>query len=183
MTDIEPHIIRDSREGNREAFRLLVRHYQQPVYSLAVKMLCDDEDAKDATQEVFIRVWANLHRYDPGQRFVTWIYTITTRVCLNMLKSRRPLQPLGEDDGALQRICSASDGHLTLEGKELSAIIRRLTEGLGQKQRIVFTLCLLEGLTVEQVREITGMSAIQIKSNLYMARRTVKGQLKKLGYE
>lgn len=52
MTDIEPHIIRDSREGNREAFRLLVRHYQQPVYSLAVKMLCDDEDAKDATQEV-----------------------------------------------------------------------------------------------------------------------------------
>lgn len=184
MTDIGQHIIQSSRDGDREAFRILVGHYQQMVYSLAVKMLCDDEEAKDAVQETFIRVWTGLGAYDPSQKFVTWIYTIATRVCLNMLKVRRPLRPLDGDD-CIQRLYAAADteGHLTLEGRELAAIVRRLTDGLGPKQRLVFTLCQLEGLSVAEVKEVTGMNAIQIKSNLYMARKTVKEQLKKLGYE
>lgn len=183
MADITQHIIQSSKDGDKDAFRIIVQHYQQKVFSLSVKMLCDEDDAKDATQETFIRMWTNLRSYDCKQKLDTWIYTIAIRVCLNILKARKPQLHLPEDESSLKLYISNADEHQELENKELAAIVRKLTDGLSQKQKLVFTLCQLEGLTTTEVKEITGMNAIQIKSNLYLARKTVKEQLKRLGYE
>ena len=183
MTQIETEIVLRCQRGEKEAFRWVVQKYQRMVFSLALKMLCDEEEAKDMVQETFIKVWQSIGEYDVEKSLTTWIYTIAVRLCLDRLKGMRNTVPMPEDEGVLRRFASDADTQRTLENREWVSIVRMLAEGLGEKQRLVFTLCQLEGLPSQEVEEITGMDAKQVKSNLYVARQTIREQLKKLGYD
>jgi RNA polymerase sigma-70 factor (ECF subfamily) len=183
MKAVSSEIIKRCQRGDKEAFRWLVQTYQRLVFSLSLKMLCDEEEAKDIVQETFIRVWQNIGSYDPERPFVTWLYTIASRLCLDRLKGMKRLLPLPEDESLLRRFATNIDSSRTIENREWMAVVRMLAEGLSTKQRLVFTLCHLEELSSEEVEEITGMDAKQVKSNLYVARQTIRKQLKALGYE
>lgn len=175
-------IIRQCQGGSKDAFRWVVQTYQRMVFSLALKMLCDEEEAKDLVQETFLRVWQRIGDYDPQKSFTTWLYTIASRLCLDHLKSMRHTVPLPEDESVLRRF-AADDNQRSLENSEWVAIVRTMAEGLSTKQRLVFTLCQLEGLSSSEVEQITGLDARQVKSNLYVARQTIRERLKHLGYE
>ena len=177
----ESDIIQQCRDGNKEAFRWLVQQHQRLVFSLALKMLADEEEAKDVVQETFIRVWQRISDYNPQKPFTTWLYTIASRFCLDRLKQMHRILPLQEDESVLQRF--ANDEQQTLENSEWVSIVRMLAEGLSPKQKLVFTLCQLEGLPSTEVEQITGLDAKQVKSNLYVARQTIRERLKRLGYE
>ena len=183
MKAVSSEIIKRCQRGDKEAFRWLVQTYQRLVFSLSLKMLCDEEEAKDIVQETFIRVWQNIGSYDPERPFVTWLYTIASRLCLDRLKGMKRLLPLPEDESLLRRFATNIDSSQIIENREWMAVVRMLAEGLSTKQRLVFTLCHLEELSSEEVEEITGMDAKQVKSNLYVARQTIRKQLKALGYE
>ena len=183
MIQIEADIIVRCQRGEKEAFRGVVRTYQRMVFSLALKLLCDEDEAKDMVQETFIRVWQNMVEYDTRKNFTTWIYTIATRLCLDRLRNMRHTVPMPEDERVLRRFASDVDTHRTLENQEWVSIVKMLAEGLGEKQRMVFTLCQLEGLSSSEVEEITGLDAKQVKSNLYVARQTIRERLKQLGYD
>lgn len=183
MVQIETDIVVRCQRGEKEAFRWVVLKYQRMVFSLALKMLCDEEEAKDMVQETMIKVWQNMGEYDQQKSFTTWIYTIAVRLCLDRLRSMRRTVPMPEDEGVLRRFASDVDTQRTLENREWVAIVRMLADGLSTKQKLVFTLVQLEGLSSQEVEEITGMDAKQVKSNLYVARQTIREQLKKLGYD
>ena len=183
MIQIENDIIVRCQRGEKEAFRGVVQTYQRMVFSLSLKLLCDEEEARDMVQETFIRVWQNMGEYDARKNFTTWIYTIATRICLDRLKNMRHTVPMPEDEKVLRRFASDVDTHRTLENQEWVSIVRMLAEGLGEKQRMVFTLCQLEGLFSSEVEEITGLDSKQVKSNLYVARQTIRERLKQLGYD
>ena len=183
MIHIEHDIILRCQQGDKDAFRWVVKTYQQMVFSLALKMLCDEEEAKDMVQETFIRVWQSIRNYDVQQTFSTWVYTIASRLCLDRLKRIRRITALPDDEQALRRFASDGDDLLALENKEWVSIVRTLAEGLSTKQRLVFTLCQLEGLPSNEVEQITGLDAKQVKSNLYVARQTIRKRLTDLGYE
>ena len=161
----------------------MVQTHQQAVFSLALKMLADEEEAKDVVQESFIRVWQSIRDYDPQKPFSTWLYTIASRLCLDHLKRMRRLLPLPEDERVLQRFVADTDSQRTLENSEWVAIVRMLADELSPKQKLVFTLCQLEGLPSAEVEQITGLDARQVKSNLYVARQTIRKRLTHLGYE
>ena len=177
----ESDIIQQCRDGNKEAFRWLVQQHQRLVFSLALKMLADEEEAKDVVQETFIRVWQRISDYNPQKPFTTWLYTIASRFCLDRLKQMHRILSLPEDESVLQRF--ANDEQQTLENSEWVSIVRMLAEGLSPRQKLVFTLCQLEGLPSAEVEQITGLDAKQVKSNLYVARQTIREHLKHLGYE
>jgi RNA polymerase sigma-70 factor (ECF subfamily) len=159
----------------------VVQQHQRLVFSLGLKMLADEEEAKDVVQETFIRVWQHIDDYDQRKSFTTWLYTIASRLCLDRLKQMRRILPFPDDERVLQRF--ANDEQRTLENSEWVAIVRMLAEGLSPKQKLVFTLCQMEGLPSAEVEQITGLDAKQVKSNLYVARQTIRERLKHLGYE
>lgn len=183
MVQIERDIILQCQQGDKEAFRWVVKTHQRMIFSLALKMLCDEEEAKDIVQETFIRVWQSIRNYDPQKTFSTWIYTIASRLCIDRLKKSSRMVVLPEDEITLRRFASDTDSQQLLENREWISIVRMLAEGLSDKQRLVFTLCQLEGIPSAEVEQITGLDAKQVKSNLYVARQTIRKRLKELGYE
>lgn len=183
MTQIARDIILRCQQGDKEAFRWVVETHQRLIFSLALKMLCDEEEAKDMVQETFIRVWQSIRSYDLRTTFSTWVYTIASRLCIDRLKRARRIVALPDDELALRRFASDGDNQLALENKEWVSIVRTIAGGLSDKQRLVFTLCQLEGLSSAEVEQITGLDARQVKSNLYVARQTIRKRLIDLGYE
>ena len=99
------------------------------------------------------------------------------------MKKTKRLVPLPEDETVLREYATVNDPQRQLENGEWVAILRLLSDNLSDKQRLVFTLSHLEGLDSTEISAITGMDAKQIKSNLYVARQTIREQLKRLGYE
>ncbi len=183
MNQIEGDIISRCQQGDKNTFRWVVQTYQRMVFSLALKMLCNEEEAKDLVQETFIRVWQSIRNYDPQKTFSTWIYTIASNLCIDRLKRASRIVALPEDQLALRRFADDSDSQQMLENKEWVSIVRMIAEGLSNKQHLVFTLCQLEGLPSIEVEQITGLDAKQVKSNLYVARQMIRKRLKDLGYE
>lgn len=183
MVQIERDIILQCQQGDKEAFRWVVKTHQRMIFSLALKMLCDEEEAKDIVQETFIRVWQSIRNYDPQKTFSTWVYTIASRLCIDRFKKSSRMVVLPEDEITLRRFASDTDSQQSLENREWVSIVRMIAEGLSDKQRLVFTLCQLEGIPSAEVEQITGLDAKQVKSNLYVARQTIRKRLKELGYE
>lgn len=183
MEIISKDIINKCQRGDKTAFRVVVQTYQRMVFTLAFRLLCDEEDAKDIVQETFIKVWVNITRYDLNQNFRTWIYTIATRLCLDRLRQKAPVVPLPEEEEYFSEYASDIESDRHLENSELIAIIKTLVRQLSPKQRTVFTLICLENMSPQEAAQITDMDTDKIKSNLYVARKTIREQLKKLGYE
>lgn len=183
MNEIDKHIITRCRSGEKDAFRIIVKAYQRMVFSLSLKMLADEDDAKDIVQETFIKVWQNITLYNEAYKFSTWIYTIASRLCLDRLKRPRRTLPLPEDEDYFRQFADNLDAQRQMENRQWAAIVRILAEKLSEKQRLVFTLIHFENLEPEEVERITGLDAAKIKSNLYVARQTIRERLIKLGYE
>lgn len=133
IIQMDSNIITQCKNGDKSAFRWVVQKYQRLVFSLALKMLYNEEEAKDAVQKTFIRVWQHIENYDSKRNFATWVYTIATRLCLDMLKSRQAVTPLPEDEATLQQFASDTNSEKTLENREWVSIVKVLTEGLSPK--------------------------------------------------
>ncbi|MDP4238082.1 MAG: RNA polymerase sigma factor [Bacteroidota bacterium] len=168
-----------SKRNDDKAFRKIVEDYHAMVYSLAFRILCNEEDAKDLVQETFIKVWINLSGYQPDRKFSTWLYTIATNLCLDKLKSVEHRFQYNTQDETLKELVSSDNAEQTIINSELGEIIYALTNELTPKQKIVFTLRSLEELEIAEIVQITGLSPTKIKSNLFLARQAIRKKLEK----
>lgn len=176
-------IIRQCQEGSTEAFRQLLKVYGPMVFSVAMKMLNDQQEAEEAVQDTFVRVWQHIRRYDMAKgKLSTWIYAIASRICLDRVRHKPPQTVWTDEEAAWRQYASDASPERQLMDKDWNAIVRVLAARLSAKQKLIFTLCLLEDLSAEEVKDITGMTAEQVKSNLYVARQRITEQLKRLGY-
>ncbi len=168
-------LITKSKNGDREAFGLLVVQFRQMVFRLAFRLLCDRGEAEDAVQDTFVKAWLSLKKYDPAYGFSTWIYRIAANVCYDSLRAGRRRAT----DGTLpaEYLDTAPNAEGMLINEELKQRIISLTEGLSPKQKLVFTLSDLEGLSADEIVAVTGFSPSGIKSNLYLARKHIRNKL------
>lgn len=176
---ITPELIQQAVSGSQQAFRVIVEANQGFVYAVAFRFVNDEHEAEDITQEVFVRLWKNLHTYKPEVKLTTWLYKIVTNRCLDFLKSRHGRQRKNKvevDKGSLAQDHSTPEKEFLQQ--EFKRIIHEAAEELTPKQKAVFILRDLEGLTPEEVSEALNMSAGNVKSNLFHARQKMTEKLK-----
>ena len=174
------YLIEQSKKRDTAAFRQLVETFRSLVFRLAFRLLCNDDEAKDIVQETFIRIWLHLHKYRHGTQFSTWLYKIACNLCYDRLRAIKRSQS-STTDFDLSRFDVASDYDMeqSLINRNLIGWITALTHNLSPKQRMVFTLKDIEGMELDEIKEITGMSSEKIKSNLYLARQYIRNKITK----
>lgn len=173
-------IISKASGGNTEAFRMIVNCHQAFAYSVSYRFLGNPEDSEDITQEAFIRLWKNLHKYRPDVKLTTWLYRIIANLCLDFLKSTHSRQQKNHTPvEAAFALRSYEQADSELNANELNELIQEAVADLTPKQKAVFILRDLEGLPVEDVCVILSTSAGNVKSNLWHARQQVSEKLKK----
>lgn len=171
-----------SRQKDAAAFAQLVDEYQLLVFRLAFRLLCHEDEAKDMVQETFVKVWLSLDTYREEYRFSTWIYKIASNVCYDRLRSlhHSPSGYLSSMDCSELNLLSGDDADSALVNGQLKELILRFTHELTPKQKLVFTLSDVEGLEVSEIETITGLSAAKIKSNLFLARKTIRSKMNQI---
>jgi RNA polymerase sigma-70 factor, ECF subfamily len=150
--------------GDTEAFEALVRQYQRGLFNIALRMLGSYEDARDATQTAFIKAYEHLDRFDPAQRFFSWIYRILKNECLNVLRARRQSEPVSLDWPA----AGVPD---TVEAEERTRAIQRALLGLSDDYREVMVLRHFTDLSYDEIASTLGIPVKTVKSRLYSARQ------------
>lgn len=184
-------IIERARSGDTLAFEQLMIAHQQRVMATAWRMLGNVEDARDAVQEVFLRLYKYLPKYDPRQEFSGWLYRIVINVCHDVARKRGAVHSSFEaeqETGQLPILLSRDDSERAAIQAEEQAIVMRALSTLSEKERAAIVLRDLEGISTEEVARILGSSATTVRSQISTARtkikqyrdRYLKGGLRKL---
>jgi RNA polymerase sigma-70 factor (ECF subfamily) len=161
--------------GDQTAFADLVSRYQTAVYNMAYRMLGDATEAEDAAQEVFVRAWNQLHTFQQERRFSTWLLSIASHHCIDMLRRRKPTAPL--DDVALYvESQDASPDEIALQNEQ-SDIVKKLLNTLPEKYRSVTVLRYYNDLSYDEIARMTGLTESAVKTQLHRARRMLADQL------
>ena len=177
-----PGLIDRSLRHERSAFRQLVEEHQHYVFALAFRVVRDEEDARDVTQETFIRVWKHLHTYDMRTKFTTWLYTITMNLAYDQLKgNRRKRHRLSVIESSdLDNVAAPMEEEAGIVNRDLAEKITELAGGLPPKQQKVFILRDLQDLSVDEVARVLSMSVNSVKTNLCYARRSIREKMQQM---
>jgi RNA polymerase sigma-70 factor (ECF subfamily) len=165
--------------GEERAFDELVERYQTRLVNFIYRTVGDRERAEDLVQEVFIRVYRHLHRFDRSKKFSTWVYTIASNLAKNELRnrSRNPLvlfqtvrKNRQDDDRPLQFEDPNSRPDDLYRKRHLREVVEQSVAKLPEHHRSVFVLRELEGKSYDEIAEITGCNLGTVKSRLNRAR-------------
>ena len=166
--------------GDTQAFRTIIEDHQDFVFAVAFRFVNDTRDAEELAQETFLRLWKNMGRYRKDIKLTTWLYKIVTNVCLDHLKSKQyrhnAMERAFEKD---YHADTSQNADQPVIENELRGLLIKASETLTPKQKAVFILRDLEGLDVPEVAGVLQMSAGNIKSNLFHARKKIGGIIKK----
>lgn len=179
--DEELTCIRRVLAGERNAFEALVEDNQRRVYTLALHMLGNEQDASDAAQEAFLRAYTSLHSFRGDSRFSTWICRLAANQCVDVLRARGRqgamlslTAELPDEDGELREIQLPDERfspETALEKKELRAALARGLAELPEEYRQILVLRELAGLSYEELEKTLKLEKGTVKSRLSRARK------------
>ncbi|MCH5185171.1 MAG: sigma-70 family RNA polymerase sigma factor [Oscillospiraceae bacterium] len=183
----EKTLVELCKKGDRSAFNELVLKYQSKVVNIAYGMLSVREDAEDAAQDVFIKVYKNIASFKGDSAFSTWIYRITANTCNDILRKRMNKKTISihssdEDGDSSDMIIpdSAPPPEKQAEIKETQREVRAAISALKDEYRTVITLFDLEGLSYEEIADISRLPIGTVKSRLNRARAQLRKSLEHL---
>jgi RNA polymerase sigma-70 factor (ECF subfamily) len=168
-------------EGEERAFAELVERYQTRLLNFVYRTIGDRERAEDLVQEVFIRVYRHMNRFDHSKKFSTWVYTIASNLAKNELRnrSRNPLvlfqairNSWQEEERPLQFEDSSARPDDMFHKRHLRELVEQSVAQLPEHHRQVFVLRELEGKSYEEIAEITDCNLGTVKSRLNRARNS-----------
>lgn len=168
------------RDGDEGALDELIGRKTQPLLQFTQRILGDVEEARDVVQVTFFKVWESRRKFNERFSPNTWIYRIASNLAIDHLRSRRTRERSNEP--VRQHLRQVADSHarrdLTrLQQGEVAAIFRELASELSEKQRMVFLLRELEGLSSHEVAEILGCRESTVRNHLFNARKLLRGAL------
>jgi len=179
-------LIQRSKAGDTDAFESLMIATQQRVASIAYRLLGSPEDAQDAAQEVFLRVYKNLKRFDESKAFHPWLYRIVVNVCRDIAKreSKRGYQTVSLDEELENELIEQSASPRDIEEwaliRQQKVLIEMATARLPYKERTAFILRDFEGLSTEEVANVLGVRTATVRVHVSSARARVRRYCERL---
>jgi RNA polymerase sigma-70 factor (ECF subfamily) len=164
-------IVEEVLSGNKEAYGHLVDRYKRPLYNLAFRMTSSVEDARDLSQEAFVRAYTKLHKYRPDKSLFTWLYTICLNLTRNHLAKRREVSSEDPNRSAVargmsDRDCESLPDDLLIEREETKWLERAL-QLIPVDLREAVVLRYMQDLPFEEVATISGISTSAAKMRVY----------------
>lgn len=181
-------LVRRAQGDNKEAFEELVHRHQHRVFAVAGGILRRREDVEDIAQQVFVKAYFSVKRFDQRAAFSTWLYKITVNECWDLLRKKkvRPLVYESDLSEEQARQFGAPDERESGDpdiSDRLAARqrVERLLEGLDERDRTMLILKEVEGFAVEEIAQILELNANTVKVRLFRARRRIVSQARKRG--
>jgi len=186
-TDAE--LVQRAKAGDLDALEVLATRHEQRVYSLAMRILRQEQDAEDVTQQTFLSVVENLAGFRCEASFVTWLVRITTHAALKIIRKRKGLDVISleeatepsEDSGTIPHPEFIADWRQSpeqlVEMREIRHLLDEALSSLDEKHRLVFLLRDVEGLSIKETADTLGLSEANTKVRLLRARLQLREQL------
>ena len=175
----EREIIEKVLSGDTEAFEALVIEHQSKVYSLALRMVGNEEDARDMAQEAFIRAFNSLTGFRGDSKFSVWLYRLTSNICIDFIRSRAKKRTVsmtwtdedGDDAGELEVPDERFSPEAQLERTLTRESVRRGLDSLSPQYREILLLREINGLSYDEIGEALGIEPGTVKSRIFRARK------------
>lgn len=186
MNDIEKLLIKKSKSGDVEAFEQLIFDYQKKAYNIALRIMGNQEDAKDMCQEAFIRIFKSIEGFKEQSSFSTWMYRIVTNVCLDEIRKKKKndtvsLDNTFETQNGEVHFETASDEDTPEEAfirTEKRRIILKEINSLSEEYKTAIVLRDIQGFSYEEIANILCCSIGTVKSRINRGRNLLKNRLK-----
>lgn len=171
------------KKHDRAAFVELFRMYQKYLYKLCYDYVQNEQDAMDITQEIFIKVFKNISKYDEKLPFHPWLRTIAINTCINFKRSIKNnvvlLSSVVDNEKSFEEVIACDkDVESEVFNRDLGMKIREIIEGLDAKYRMILVLRYYEGLSYEEISSVLKIPLGTVKTNIYRARNILKEKLK-----
>jgi RNA polymerase sigma-70 factor (ECF subfamily) len=188
-SDEDALLVKAFQKGDRKAFDELVIRHKDRIFNLCYRFLGDFEEANDSAQEAFVKAYGSLKSFRLESAFLTWLYRVAVNTCKNKLGSRAfranrktvSLDNPGNDkDGFLPvEIQNGNPSPLArMEEKEKMVLLQKALDTLSEEFKMAVTLRDMEGLSYEQIAEITGLNLGTVKSRIARARTDLRNKLR-----
>jgi RNA polymerase sigma-70 factor (ECF subfamily) len=190
----DAEVIARARRGDHEAFRVLVERYQGRAYGLALRVLRDEEQARDAVQDAFLKVYGSLGKFEGRSGFYTWMYRLVMNVCLDMKRRDRSGRHVEWEEERAVEIAQGAEAlapgsadpgrgapETELERSELREVMGRAIQALPDSARRTLELREIDGLSYAEIAKALGVPKGTVMSRLYYARRRVQAALVEAG--
>ena len=183
--DDDRELVRLAKSDDKEAFELLVRRHQSRVFAVAGGILRNKEDVEDVAQQVFVKAYFSLKRFDQRAAFSTWLYKITVNECWDVLRKRKVRPLLYESDlseeqaheyNGFSEKATVPDVSDRLEARER---VEKLLVDLDERDRLMLILKEVQGFSVEEIAEILEINGNTVKVRLFRARRRITEKVKR----
>jgi len=179
-------LVRRAQREDKEAFEELIRRHQNRVFAVAGGILRRREDVEDISQQVFVKAYFSLKKFDQRAAFSTWLYKITVNECWDLLRKKKVRPLVYEADLSEEQARQVASSELgtdprpdvsdRLEAKEQ---VERLLDGLDERDRVMLMLKEVEGFSIEEIADVLELNANTVKVRLFRARRRIVTQARK----
>jgi len=155
----DEQLITDYLKGDKEALEILIRRYLKPIYSFIYRYVGNEQETEDITQEVFVKTWRNLKKFDQKKKFKTWIFTIAKNTCLDWQKKKRaiPFSVLDNEAKGFSFAETIKDPaplpNELLEKQDITATLNKALESLLPKYRMILLLRYNHHFTFREIAE------------------------------
>ncbi len=163
-----------ARQGDKAAFGKIIESFQRPVYNLAYRMLNNSGEAEEAAQEAFIRAYTRLESYNPNHKFSTWLLSITSNYCIDLIRKRRAIllsidEPLPSHPSLMSERSAAPEPQMMQSQQQ--EMVQTLLSELAPEYREAVVLRYWHELSYDEIAEMMDTSVSAIKSRLFRARK------------
>ena len=186
MTLTDAELVARSVGGDVDSFNQLILRWERPIYALAYRVIGREEEARDVSQEAFLRAYRGLPGFKGQAKFSSWLYRITLNLCRDWIRKQRR-QPVSQlpEDADIDEIAASTGPVESIEDlvarRELTAVVEEAMSRLPEEQRTAIILKEYHGMTFQEIADLQGCPLSTVKTRLYQGLSVLRRELEQRG--